>query len=134
MHSCATKIKKNAEHTRMYTIFRNFLTQYSRRLLSILAQRNHTNNTRNKRCLWLRLSLYCSVCVAISTLHCKQRALKKNVEHTHAHHLSQLSYPIFTSVVVYSRTKCCLFSHDNYYRFKHFVFNIAPILFNNVRK
>ena len=30
--------KKNAEHTRMYTNFRNFSSQYSRRLLSILAQ------------------------------------------------------------------------------------------------
>ena len=30
-------IKKNAEHTRMYTNFRNFSCQYSRRLLSILA-------------------------------------------------------------------------------------------------
>ena len=29
--------KKNAEHTRMYTNFRAFLSQYSRRLLSILA-------------------------------------------------------------------------------------------------
>ena len=30
--------KKNAEHTRMYTIFRASSSQYSRRLLSILAQ------------------------------------------------------------------------------------------------
>ena len=33
--------KKNAEHTRMHTIFRNFLTQYSRRLLSILARKKN---------------------------------------------------------------------------------------------
>ena len=36
------KRKKNAEHTRMYTIFRNFLHQYSRQLLSILAQHKTT--------------------------------------------------------------------------------------------
>ena len=32
------KKKKNAKHTHMHTIFHNFLAQYSRRLLSILAQ------------------------------------------------------------------------------------------------
>ena len=36
----------------------------------------------------------------------KERSEKKKCgAHTHAHHLSQLSNPIFTSVVVYSRTK-----------------------------
>ena len=44
------KTKKNAEHTRMYTIFRNFLSQYSRRLLSILAQRKPKNNYQNLWC------------------------------------------------------------------------------------
>ena len=38
--------KKNAEHTRMYTIFRNFSRQYSRRLLSILAQLNFNEYKR----------------------------------------------------------------------------------------
>ena len=36
--------EKNAEHTRMHTIFRNFLSQYSRRLLSILAQIHQNTN------------------------------------------------------------------------------------------
>ena len=39
--------KKNAEHTRMHTIFRTLSSQYSRRLLSILAQ--HTNKTKKKK-------------------------------------------------------------------------------------
>ena len=38
--------KKNAEHTRMYTNFRSFSSQYSRRLLSILA-RQHLNYKKN---------------------------------------------------------------------------------------
>ena len=33
-----SEAKKNAEHTRMHTIFRSLSSQYSRRLLSILAQ------------------------------------------------------------------------------------------------
>ena len=35
--------KKNAEHTHMHTIFRDFLTQYSRWLLSILAHLTKKN-------------------------------------------------------------------------------------------
>ena len=44
-------IKKNVEHIHMHTIFRNFLSQYSRRLLSILAQPVHKQN--KKKHSWL---------------------------------------------------------------------------------
>ena len=43
------KKEKNAEHTRMYAQLCSSLTQYSRRLLSILAhQRKQKNNKKEK--------------------------------------------------------------------------------------
>ena len=86
----------------MHTIFRTSSSQYSRRLLSILAQQNQQTNN-SKQC--------CDAALLITTLPDKQQHFaivqlhkKKCGAHMHAHHLSQLSSPIFTSVVVYSRT------------------------------
>ena len=84
LHSCATqKKKKNAEHTRMHTIFRNSSSQYSRRLLSILAQTNRRRGKPNNvdcpfvyttlipRCIY-----YSSTCTIVQT--------KKKIRSTHA--------------------------------------------------
>ena len=51
-------IKKNAEHTHMYTILRTLSSQYSRRLLSILARPNQQKKiklTKRYECLLYRL-------------------------------------------------------------------------------
>ena len=98
--------KKNAEHTRMYTIFRNFITQYSRRLLSILA--HHKKQNKPKKivvCFSAILVLFWEFhwCFKLNLI--KKRSEKKCGAHTHAHHLSRTLFSIFTLVVVYSRTK-----------------------------
>ena len=88
----------------MHTNFRNFLCQYSRRLLSILAQIQKIKHTfewaakqRLLECVLLRyIDLF-------NNLH-SCAIQKKCGAHTHAHYLSQLPLAIFTSVVVYSRT------------------------------
>ena len=51
-------IKKNAEHTHMYTILRTLSSQYSRRLLSIVARPNQQKKiklTKRYECLLYRL-------------------------------------------------------------------------------
>ena len=90
----------------MYTIFRSFLSQYSRRLLSILAQVKKQNNKGNNSWLTTAVTfLCCERFIMIPQLHKSAKHKKKCGAHTHAHHLSRLSFSIFTSVVVYSRTK-----------------------------
>ena len=75
-----SEAKKNAEHTRMYTIFSCILSQYSRRLLSILArpQRIIPQKTQEICCNALLLwdySFFKEDCT-------KVRSKKKNAEHT----------------------------------------------------
>ena len=89
----------------MYTIFRTFFTQYSRRLLSILAcPKTNTITTR-------QVGFHCfPTCLCMVSLLTSQNTCtvvqhkKKYGAHTHVHQLSQLFFSIFTSVVVYSRT------------------------------
>ena len=107
MHSCAIQKRKNAEHTRMHTIFHTLSSQYSRRLLSILAPPKHKKNKKQKKNdLHQQVVEFVFFYVPTTFINnlTKKRSEKKCGAHTHAHHLSQLSYPIFTSVVVYSRT------------------------------
>ena len=77
--------KKNAEHTHMHTIFRNFLCQYSRRLLSILApQKRHTNKTKQRDLCVCRVSLL-FVCLSVINLQtCTVVQHKKKIRSTHA--------------------------------------------------
>ena len=96
----------------MYTIFRNSLTQYSRRLLSILAQPpNHQNKKSNKGFVILTsLQIFWDDLINVITslqnkLNNKSAAKKKCGAHTHVHHLSQL---FFINIHV----SCCLFSHN----------------------
>ena len=97
-HSICTvvhKKKKNAEHTRMYTNFSHFSSQYSRRLLSILAQHQQLTNPTQS----IDFNRYFNCVVGfVRNDHCKTilirkaKRKKKCGAHTHAHHLSQLSY------------------------------------------
>ena len=83
LHSCATQKKKNAEHTHMHTIFRNFITQYSRRLLSILARHN---SNLNKTFEWVLFSFSKSLTlrnhITLNNDLYKKAQRKKNAEHT----------------------------------------------------
>ena len=108
LHSCAIK-KKNAEHTRMYTI----LSQLSFAIFTsvVVYSRTPINEKKQKKTkLWLSHwqsydSFFSFVSSILPNELNKKRSKKKCRAHTHAHHLSQLSFSIFTSVVVYSRTK-----------------------------
>ena len=69
----------------MHTNFRNSLSQYSRRLLSILAQINHNKKTTNI-CLHLRIDLsFCWGDAQLTSIYKTQKyeEQKKNAEHTH---------------------------------------------------
>ena len=89
------------------SFFAPFFSQYSRRLLSILAQPASKYNVTKQSCCDAG-SIYSVVTLYImlfTKLHSCAQKIKKNSEHTHMYTiLSQLSYPIFTVVVVYSRT------------------------------
>ena len=101
------KEKKNAEHTRMYTIFRNFLLQYSRRLLSILAQHQYNNQTTttvicfDESLLWL-----CFDCCDVTSITCTVVQHKKKMRSTHA------CTPSFAHLSLNIHVGCCLFSHN----------------------
>ena len=91
MCSCTPKNKKNAEHTRMYTNFRSFLSQYSRRLLSILAQHPQQRTRQRKWCECCLLVRWI-VGASLYSPHCiKAKHKKKCGAHTHVRQLSQLS-------------------------------------------
>ena len=79
-------------------------------------------------CFFVHLQVY----YPIAQL-CEQKK-KKCGTHTHVHHLSRLSFLIFTSVVVYSRTIAVYSRTTNTIGLNISFFNIAPILFNNIRK
>ena len=94
----------------MYTNFRSFSSQYSRRLLSILAHQQKQfvlKVTRGVRRNFL--NTFSTSCINNFVFNLrgtsKKAKRKKNAEHTRMYTIfSQLSSPIFTSVVVYSRT------------------------------
>ena len=117
--------KKYGAHTHAHHLSQLF-SQYSRQLLSILAQKEQNKQTSNSE----SRTLLFKVCFVLHRFnhisHSCATKQKKYKAHMHAHHLSQLSSPIFTSVVVYSRTTKCLSSHNYHYWLKYFVFNIAP--------
>ena len=79
----------------MYTIFRNFLRQYSRRLLSILAQPFNIK-TKNKSdvvtALWFNWFLCSYIYALLNEFYKRAKRKKKCGAHTHVHHLSQLSH------------------------------------------
>ena len=115
-----SEAKKNAEHTRMYTIFSCILSQYSRRLLSILArpQRIIPQKTQEICCNALLLWDY-----SFFKEDCTKVRSKKKMHSTHA------CTPSFTPFFLNIHVSCCLFSHiiiysrtTQHYRFKHFVF------------
>ena len=91
----------------MYTIFRCSSSQYSRRLLSILAQQT-SHQIRTKQCCLLTTlnanNTRVRQQVFTTNLIRAKRKKKKYGAHTHVHHLSCTLFSIFTSVVVYSRT------------------------------
>ena len=101
------KKEKNAEHTRMYTIFRAFSTQYSRRLLSILAQ-TKPKQTKTKQCVvsdalfvfvledryYIVQNQFAQLCIKI-----------KKMRSTHA------CTPSFAHLFLNIHVGCCLFSH-----------------------
>ena len=128
MYGCTSKRtqQKNAEHTHMYTILTQLSLQYSRRLLSILAQKEQNKQTSNSESRTLLFKV-CFVLHRFNHISHSCATKQKNIRHTRMHTIfSQLSSPIFTSVVVYSRTTKCLSSHNYHYWLKYFVFNIAP--------
>ena len=93
--------KKCGAHTHVHHLSRISSSQYSRRLLSILARTNKKKKQKkSKRIIVLGLIF----CLHHHITFLIKSYRKKNGAHMHAHHLSQLSYRIFTSVVVYSRT------------------------------
>ena len=96
--------KKNAEHTRMHTISRNFLTQYSRRLLSILAQQTRTNKkTNNTRFVMRTVVISFFVCFNVKTA--QTCGAQKKMRSTHA------CTPSFAPFLLNIHVGCCLFSH-----------------------
>ena len=97
----------------MYTIFRNFLSQYSRRLLSILAQQSHKSKKHNQ---WFDLFL-CHRCnqplcfrqqYYLATRTVVHKTKKKCGAHTHVHH----SFATFFSQ--YSRQLLSILAQPEY--------------------
>ena len=116
--------EKNAEHTRMYTIFRNSLHQYSRQLLSILAQlENKQKKTKKKNGLKGEPFWFCLLNTLIYLITCTVVQHKKiRSTHTHVHHLSQLSCQ-------YSRRLLSILAQFSSQHNKHFV-----VIFNDITK
>ena len=105
LHSCATQRKKCGAHTHAHHLSLS-LIQYSRRLLSILAQHKkiHTKHKSD-----FNIAFWYGQCAdVVSDFYNKldKRAQrKKNAEHTRMHTIFRaFFFSIFTSVVVYSRT------------------------------
>ena len=77
----------------MHTIFRDFLTQYSRRLLSILAQQLNKRNKSLVMCCQIPLLMIRFVTLQLNNFVMqfelsKSAKKKKCGAHTHVHHLS----------------------------------------------
>ena len=96
--------KKCGAHTHVHQLSR-FSSQYSRRLLSILAQPNTNNTQKNKRGLLCKLLLFC-------VLHLQQLSLTniaiaiKKMQSTHA------CTPSFATSLTNIHVGCYLFSHN----------------------
>ena len=90
----------------MYTNFRSFSSQYSRRLLSILARPiKQKNKIYQFSVATLRYICFLLQQLVLSNEPSKRAKRKKNAEHTHMYtNFRAFLFAIFTSVVVYSRT------------------------------
>ena len=107
LHSCAIKKKKMRSTHACTPSFRNFSTQYSRRLLSILAQPIIKNIKHDER--------FVMCCLSFNTHRTRQRDLlttctivhinKKKMRSTHA------CTPSFATFLLNIHVGCCLFSH-----------------------
>ena len=107
LHSCANKIKKNAEHTRMYTNFRAFSSQYSRRLLSILAHHKKQKRKKtNRHDLPMRTVFVFLFCCNSEFSTFAQLCNTKKIRSTHT------CTPLFATFYRNIHVGCCLFSHD----------------------
>ena len=86
--------------------FRTLSSQYSRRLLSILAQLKYSKAKKTKKILSLRIFSFFALSIIYNI--CKRSLTKSTIKKMRSTHACTptfaLSLSIFTSVVVYSRT------------------------------
>ena len=108
LHSCATHTKKCGAHTHAH-----YLSQLSSSIFTSVVVYSRTSNKQleptQTRVVLLIARVLCVGRVRFMT-NDLIKTKKKCGAHTHVHHLSQLSSPIFTSVVVYSRTSNSILS------------------------
>ena len=92
--------------------FRNFFTQYSRRLLSILAHPRNPKQTKKINYglyIFVRHNLFLFLDFSSDSINLHSCAIKKRKKcgaHTHVHHL-------FAHFFLNIHVGCCLFSHNH---------------------